>query len=289
MARINYKMYPTDYINELMQSGKRDKARYFLEYWHDFQHDSVNSFGFYAKSWGTKDKEKSKGTVYKFIQEFTREIEAHLNYWSLKNISHNSSISKISEREVNDNKKISERQNTEQSTTVNGNIKVQVNDSKTQSEREVNKEFNIYNINNIYAESDDSATQNSSYKKHSYSDSFEIVWNLFDKKSSNKNKSFSIFKRRWLKIDIELIKKAIEKYKEKTNPIYIKDFDGFLNGVIDSYIPKKSWLIDNQDRKYVGYFYDCDNLFITDKGEKVQIDANKVATRIESGKFGFAA
>ncbi len=289
MARINYKLYPVDYITELQQKGKREKARCFLEYFNDFQLDQVNSIGFYGKSWGTKDKPKSKGTVFSWVDEFKREIEMFFNYWTLKNEQHHSSVTNKSERQVNDIKSESERQNTQQSTIVKAIIKDELNDIKSESERQVNQGLNSLNNNNINAESNDSADKSSSNKKHQYSKSFEIIWNLYNKKTSNKNRAYSIYKKRWIKDDLELIKKAIEKYKVITNYEYIKDFDGFLNGVIDSYIPVRVWIKDKNENIHHGYFYDYENEFVSDDNKKLPIESSKVSEYIEDGRFGYAA
>lgn len=72
---IHYRNYPTDYIDSLHNQGKRLEARCFWEYFHDMDKGEINSFGFYAKSWGSDSKPMSKGTVHKWILEFRDEIE----------------------------------------------------------------------------------------------------------------------------------------------------------------------------------------------------------------------
>jgi len=286
MARINYKMYPTDYVNELFKNGKRDKAKCFLEYFHDMQMDEVNAISFYSKSWG----KKGNGTASKWIEEFKNEIESFYNYWSLKNTTHHSSVIKKSGRKVDELKSESGRNNIQVDTTVNEFLEVGVDEIKSESGRKVEQDINIEYINNINAESNDSATEKYSNNKNTYSDKFEIIWNLYDKKTSNKNRAYSIYKKRhFQKLDIEILKGAIEKYKEKTNITFVKDFDGFLNGLIDSYLPKKCWLVDRQDRRYEGLFFDCDNKFVTDGGKSVVIDSNNIAEYIQTHKFGFIA
>jgi hypothetical protein len=283
MARIQYIMVPTDYVNELMQQAKREKARCFLEYFHDFQMGEVNSYSFYAKSWG----KKGNGTPSKWIGEFKREIEKFFNYWSLKNEEHYSSVSNKSGRKVDDIKNKSGYKKSEQTPINKGDCETKVDDIKNKSGRKVEQDLNSLNNNNINAESNDSACKKSSNKKYEYSKTFEIIWNLYDKKTSNKNRSYSIFKKRWSKTDIELIKKAIEQYKHITDPTYIKDFDGFLNGLIDSYIPKRAWVKDKFDNKHVGFFHDNQNKFISDKGDPLTIQSEHIAKYMEDGKFGY--
>lgn len=286
MARMNYKMYPIDYILELQQKGKREKARCFLEYFNDVQLDNINSISFYGKSWGTVDKAKSKGTVFKWIGEFKREIEMFFNYWMLKNKQHYSSVTNQSEQKVNGETNQSERNNATTTPMNKGILNSEVNYTKDESERKVNQGINTIN-NNINAESNDSSNKNTSNKKHSYSNTFEIIWNLYNKKSSNKNRSFSIYKKRWIGHDIELIKKAIDKYKHNTNPEYYKDFDGFLNGVIDSYVPKKAWVVDANKTKHIGLFYDFENKFISNTNKPLTIESCDIAAHIENKRFGY--
>ena len=289
--RNNYKMYPTDYILELQQKGKREKARCFLEYFNDVQFDQVNSISFYAFSWGSKVdgefKAKSKGSVHKWIKEFSYEIERFFTYWNLKNKQHYNSVSNKSERKVNGHNIESERKELDTPTIDKGIVKTKVNGHNIESERKVNKEFNLLNSNNINAESKDSAIKKTSNKKNIYSNSFEILWQLYDKKSSNKNRSFSIYKKRWLKTDIKLIKMAIKKYRENINPMYYKDFDGFLNGVIDSYIPLRAWVKDANQITHYGFFHDIDGKFISDNGNEIIVPSQNIAHYIENGNFGY--
>lgn len=82
--RMNYKTYPTDYVQEL-KATSRKKARAFLEYWDDMEHGEHNSLRFYAQSW-----EIGKSTVQRWQEEFNQEIDLFLSHWSLRNNQHNS-------------------------------------------------------------------------------------------------------------------------------------------------------------------------------------------------------
>jgi hypothetical protein len=124
-------MYPTDYIKELKQKGKRAKAMAFMDYLDDMQTDIINSFGFYAKAWGV-----SKSTAHSWISEFRVEIDRFFNYWSLKNNTHYSSVKNASERQPNDLKTFNASQNTDNREFSES--------SRTVAERQPNKEFNIY-------------------------------------------------------------------------------------------------------------------------------------------------
>jgi len=133
--RNNYRMYPTDYVNELQQNRRRMKARCFMEYYHDVQMGEVNSFGFYAQSWGGKEKPMSKGTAYKWIAEFNKEIEKFWGYHTLKNQHHYTSVRNQSERQVNGKRTA----NPSETPIKSPSEKAQ----ETVSERQVNEAFNI--------------------------------------------------------------------------------------------------------------------------------------------------
>jgi len=86
--RMNYKTYPTDYVQELKASSRK-KARAFLEYWDDMEHGEHNSLRFYAQSW-----EVGKSTVQRWQEEFNHEIDLFLSHWVLKNSQHNKHVKK---------------------------------------------------------------------------------------------------------------------------------------------------------------------------------------------------
>jgi hypothetical protein len=110
--RIGYMTFPTDYINELNQSGRRKKARCFMEYNKDMQDEvfrlgvlgqklekkMANSYGFYAKSW-----EVSKATAFEWIEEFFKESGLFHAHWINGNSQYYSSVQKAGERLPNDN------------------------------------------------------------------------------------------------------------------------------------------------------------------------------------------
>ncbi len=165
---IQYRQYPIDYIQELQNQGKREKARCFWEYWHDVEMRAVNSISFYARSWGG-DEPKSKGTVHKWVREFVDEIQRYHDAKSLYNTQHYRSVKKQSERQVNG--KRTKRQT--QSTTT-----PQSNDlQRTASERQVN-EVNTSNNNNTRA----------------WYDSFYMIYRMNNKYAGSKMKAYESFK-----------------------------------------------------------------------------------------------
>lgn len=277
-----YAMVPTEYFERLQGEGKREKARAFLEYFLDMHNDATNSIRFYQKSWNLT----STGSTHKWIKEFKLEISKFFTYWELKNEQHYNSVKNQSEHKVNTNKNQNEQQNNKTTTINKANEIKQINTKKKQSEQDMNKVPNTNNTNNINAESEDSAKK---YSSNKYSANFEILWNRYDKKTSNKGRSQTFYKRRWKNTDIKILIEAIDKYKNKTDITYLKDFDGFLNGLIDSYIPKRAWIKDRYKNKHIGWFYDNENLFVTDNLKKLKIESCNIAEYIQEKRFGYIA
>lgn len=84
--RMNYKSYPTDYIQQLKRErgvAGRKKARAFMEYWDDMEHGDHNSESFYAKSWDI-----SRSTSHEWIKEFKVEMDLFVDHMFLKNQQH---------------------------------------------------------------------------------------------------------------------------------------------------------------------------------------------------------
>lgn len=99
-ARMNYKTYPTDYVQQLKRERGirgRKKARAFMEYWDDMEHGDHNSERFYANSWDTSNR-----TAHIWIKEFMQEIDLFLSHWTIRNKQHYSYAQKQSKQEVSE-------------------------------------------------------------------------------------------------------------------------------------------------------------------------------------------
>lgn len=84
--RMNYKSYPTDFIQQLKRErgvAGRKKARAFMEFWDDMEHGDHNSESFYAKSWDV-----SRSTSHEWIVEFKVEMDLFVDHMFLKNQQH---------------------------------------------------------------------------------------------------------------------------------------------------------------------------------------------------------
>jgi len=285
---------PKEYIQSLQNKSKRDKARAFMEYYFDLEHNSLNSIRFYSNGWKI-----GSSTAQRWVKEFEYEIERYHTFHILKNQQGASSVLKsmgqkrdktgtnaAQERQLNniDNIGLKEEFINEEKDNIG---------AKVGQKRVQDKTINI--INNISAELENSTTKNlplnksstSKNNKNSYSSNFEIIWNRYDKKSSNKKRSQNIYAKRWKDTPLEFILQAIEKYKTSIDLTYLKDFDGFLNGLIDSYIPCRVWLVDLDNKKHIGYFYDSENVFISDENKKLNLESSKIASLIEQKRFGY--
>ncbi len=258
---IHYKNYPTDYIDRLQGKGKRHKARCFWEYYNDVQNKNINSFGFYAKSWGV-DKPMSKGTVYKWIGEFKHEIQRFYDAHLLLNNQHYSSVKKQSERQVNDSKTINEPQSMDIPTVD----KVK----ETVSERQVNKALNIYNNNK---------TARALYE------GFYFLYRQFNRYAGNKMEAvdsfvnvddvdhnrLSIASMFYLK-DMSVEKKVgVKKFLD--NKVYLNYMEMYLRVLVDSV-----WLEG---------VYDTDKEVFTSKGKTFKLEATKIAEKLTRNEIQF--
>lgn len=282
--RGRYLMIPTDYINALLMSGQREKASSFSEYFIDMSQDEVNSVRFYAQRWPV-----GKTSVLEWMKEFKEEIAKFHAYWTLKNDSHyNSAKNKNGQQSDKENIKNGQQ-------NINEAQEIEPTKTKTDKEnikngQQSDKDLNTINKDNIYVESDDSDINKSSKNKTVYSSNFETIWQEYDKKSGNKQKAFSLYQKKYKNIDIKLMIEAIKTYKSsKEEWRDLKDFDGFLNGMINIYLPQRAWVVDKNGNRHLGHFYDSENKFISDEQLKLKLNSSDIVSFIEQKRFGYVA
>ena len=191
--RMNYKTYPTDYIQEL-KATNRKKARCFLEYWDDMEHGESNSLRFYAQSW-----EVGKSTVQRWQEEFDHEADLFLSHWVLRNNQHNKSVKN----------QVGHQQDTWDS----------------------NKAQNIGNDNNIMGQQRDEAlnlsnnnTRGNFNMDKNYIDFF-MVYSSNNKFAGKKSEAYPAFSA--CDVDVHLLKLAAIKYihdKDVQKPVGVKKF-----------------------------------------------------------------
>lgn len=283
MSNKFYMMMPTSYVSKLQQKGKRDKARAFMEYFYDMHDENINSIRFYQNSWGLK----SSNTSGLWIKEFKEEIAKFFTFWELKNNSHYSNVkNEIAQKSHTLKNEIAQENSIKVPIKTISN-QIQSHNLKNQIAQEKHEDFNSNISNNINADSNESTDKISDKANKNYGVNFEILWNRYDKKTSNKGRSQTIYNRRWKNTDIKIMLEAIDKYKASIDLTYLKDFDGFLNGLIDTYIPKRAWVLDKNGTKHIGWFYDIENKFISDSNLNLKLESSNIANYITDKRFGY--
>lgn len=267
---------PSDYYRELkFKKNNRPKARAFMEYYDDMDLGEHNSVRFYATSWGI-----AVGTAHGWIDDFKREIDKYYATRQLRSDGHYSYAKNENERTEQNEVNKKELSNTD-------NIDTSKVSNEQTEQNQMNKGLNASISNNINADSNESTDKTFDKVHKNYSTNFEILWNRYDKKSSNKGRSQTIYNRRWKNTDIKIMLEAIDKYKASIDLTYLKDFDGFLNGLIDTYIPKRAWVLDKNGTKHIGWFYDIENKFISDSNLNLKLESSNIANYITDKRFGY--
>ncbi|MDK2050566.1 hypothetical protein [Aliarcobacter butzleri] len=267
---------PSDYYRELkFKKNNRTKARAFMEYYDDNDMGEHNSVRFYANSWNV-----AIGTAHGWIDDFKIEID---KYYATRQLMNEKQYSYAK----NQNEHFEQNGVNKKEPTNNDNIRTVKITTEQNEHNEMNKGLTASLSNNINADSNESADENLDSKKKSYSANFEILWNRYDKKTSNKGRSQTIYNKKWKKTDIKIMLEAIDKYKSSIDLTYLKDFDGFLNGLIETYIPRRAWVIDSKEQKHLGWFYDSENKFISDSFVPLKLESSYIADYIANKRFGY--
>lgn len=267
---------PSDYYRELkFKKNNRTKARAFMEYYDDNDMGEHNSVRFYANSWGV-----AIGTAHGWIDDFKTEIDRYYAARQLMNDKHYSYAK-------NENEHFEQNKVNKKELTNNDNIEIVKNTTEQNEQSEMNKGLTASLSNNINADSNESADEKLDSKKKSYSANFEILWNRYDKKTSNKGRSQTIYNKKWKNTDIKIMIEAIDKYKSTIDLTYMKDFDGFLSGLIETYIPRRAWVVDSKETKHLGWFYDNENRFVSDSFVTLKLESSYIADYIANKRFGY--
>lgn len=267
---------PSDYYRELkFKKNNRTKARAFMEYYDDNDMGEHNSVRFYANSWGV-----AIGTAHGWIDDFKTEIDRYYAARQLMNDKHYSYAK-------NENEHFEQNKVNKKELTNNDNIEIVNNTTEQNEQSEMNKGLTASLSNNINADSNESADEKLDSKKKSYSANFEILWNRYDKKTSNKGRSQTIYNKKWKNTDIKIMIEAIDKYKSTIDLTYMKDFDGFLSGLIETYIPRRAWVVDSKETKHLGWFYDNENRFVSDSFVTLKLESSYIADYIANKRFGY--
>jgi len=264
--RINYRLMPTDYIEELQAKGKRRKARCFMEYYFDVQMDAVNSFGFYAKSWGG-DKPMSKGTVHKWIKEFANEIDRFWSYHQVKNQQHYSSVKKRSERQVN-----AERTNDAEKTPIKRSVS---ETQETTSERRVNKALNIND--------DDGAADR---MKRRYLDDLYSIYRLNTKYAGSKEEAWNIYRSSTLPDHKQLVRSIVLYLHDRSVDRRYNLANFLRNEIYLNYIEKRMRVM--VDGEWITGVYDDERqVFTASGGTEYRLTPSRLADKLADGELEF--
>ncbi len=255
--RMNYKSYPTDYVQQLKQSANRKKARAFMEYWDDMEHGDHNTIRFYAKSWDV-----SVGCTSNWIKEFNHEVDLFIAHWDIRSKKHYNYAKKSSEQKVN-------KMNTDTSQDFGVCRKV--------NEHYLNQDLNINNNNN---------------KGHfAFDKDFTDLYFIYGANTKYKGKKEEAYQEflHVKHIDINLLKLAAMQYlhdpatqgKRYNLPNFLR------NEIYISYMPKNIKLtIDGIER--VGVYDDSTMLFTSQNDKFVgQISAERLIELYKSGSLEF--
>ena len=188
--RMNYKIYPTDYINELLKNGQRKKAIAFMSYWHDMEHEVKNSMSFYGKAFGV-----AKSTAHIWVDDFKKEVSLFLDHWELKNMSQynyvKKTIGRLPNSQSDDYTSTPDQDYGNCSTTVERSIG-----------RQSNEDINIY---------DDDGDAKKEFEKLFY------IYNNNGGFTGDKERAFLMYKQKRLKIDLDELVISIGSYLNDGN------------------------------------------------------------------------
>lgn len=247
--RINYKIYPTDYVQQLKRERGvrgRKKARAFIEFWDDSQHGDHNSEYFYATSWDV-----SRSTSHEWIVEFKAEIELFDSHWSLKSKTHNIHVQKLTEQN---------EQNQPSKSKANKSLNIGILETVTeQNEQSLPREvFNLYNNNSAQE-----PLLCEWWSDPEFNDLF-FIYSQNTKFVGKKEEAYQVFQR--VDIDHSLLTLAAIQYLHDPDTINKRyNLSNFLkNETYLSYMPQRISI--NSNGKWVEMNYNRDTHELTADG-----------------------
>ena len=271
--RMNYSMYPIDYVNELRSNGNRKKSIAFMDYWHDMNNEEHNSIRFYEKAWGV-----GKSTVARWVKEFDYEIRRFFNHWELKNNAHFKAVNGNTK-----NKSVKNRvgQQGDSSEYIEAHSKAPKKGSFKESSgtargQQWDKDFNI---------NDDEEGVKSRTDK--WFNDLYFIYRFNTKYAGKKEEAF----KEWLKVKdsvgYENMKLAIMMYLHDQELSKRYNFANFLrNEVYLSYLPKRiRILIDGE--WMVGTYDDKEHVFRADSGFEGYLSSEALVKKFADKELEF--
>lgn len=272
-----YATFPTQYPLELCASGKRDKARAFLEYCLDLDSDAKNTGTFYAKGWNVSTK-----TVSYWIRDFKEAIEKYHQYWLEKNTQNANRIY------TNSSKPGKQQGNTKVINLPNESTNIV---GFEQNEGNVKVTLGKSSINNKQYTSS-SEEQNTPKKTHVndglFNTRFADLRMSTNKFLGSKEKSYEAYLRVENMFDIRVIAYSYKQYFktfQNTDEEQTVGLAKFIdNDMHLSYLPKRIKLLAN-DVELVGVFKD--EIFICDDGKNYELTTTRFLEKIEAKEISF--
>lgn len=255
--RMNYRIYPIDYVNELLQSGKRKRAMAFMSYWHDMEMGDHHSIGFYAKAWDV-----SKSTAWDWVQEFKRENDLFDDHRTLKNQQHYSHVKKSAERNER-----SQPNETNADKALNNEV---CTDDTERTERpKPNKDFNI----------DDNNTR-------AMFQNIFFIYKMNGVSTGRREEALEEYINH-LHIPHKEMIRAIYLYSHDTNNQYKYNLKNFLaNQEYLKYI--STHMRVNVDGEWIsGTYDDIREVFVSVSGKEYKLTIKRLAEKMADGELSF--
>jgi len=262
--RMNYRIYPVDYVEELNRKGLAGakKAMAFLSYWHCVEMGDYHSTRFHANKWGV-----SPSTGFEWMKQFDKEIDLFRAHWDIKKKASDSNIKKLDEQnERSPSSKLSNH--VDVVSDVCGNTAEQI--EQTKSSKVFNKYnnnracderlfldlFNIYNINTQFPGSKDKALKQ-----------YEKMYNLVDHRS--------------------LIKSVIFYLHDPSRKGLLFNLENFLkNEVYANYIPTHIRVFTSGI--WMEGVYDKDTeVFTPNNAEQMRLTSDVLTNKFSKGELEF--
>ena len=253
--RMNYRIYPVDYVEELNKKGLNGakKAMAFLSYWHCIEMGDYHSTRFHAKKWGV-----SPSTGHTWMKEFDDEIDLFRAHWDIKKQASDNNIKKLNEQ--------NERSQSSKSSSYiddeSGICELPAEQiEQTQSSKELNINNNINSANG-------------------YFQGFYFLYRQFNKYAGSKNECEQAFAN---------VDDADYKSLSIAAVLYLKDQSIDKKVGAKKFLENKIYLnyLDMNIRVFVGGqwlsgIYDPDNeVFIDADNKSYKLTAMKLAEKME--------
>lgn len=262
--RISYRIYPTDYIEELNNKGLlgRQRAMAFMSYWHDMEVGDHNAVRFYAKAWNV-----SKSTSQRWIEEFNTEIEKFDNYRELKRKQHHSSAKK-QVGQMGQNEWDNETQ------SIDGVTDVCLDEVGQIGQQQRDKALNKYN-------------NNTACDVRLFDDLFRI-YNMNTDFPGSKEKAFQQYELMYNKVGHkELIKSVVFYLHDPKREGKLNNLENFLkNEVYENYLPK--YIRVYVSGKWMeGFFNKESEVFTSTGGEQMRLMSDVLTAKFSRGELEF--